>query len=144
MVLSLVSGTESVSTRSIVAWTRFPGSGCVEAHSGMSPAPSSLLTRCRVWNIVAMARGIVAVADHVLEAELVGLALRVTPIAEEECTPGAGQSGVLGDVGRDDAAHAEADLGDLLARHLLHEWRAVTWPISWPSTPTSSASLFMW
>src|SRR5690606_7301573 len=63
---------------------------------------------------------IVAFADHVLEAQLVGLPLGVASVAQEQhAEPGARDLSVARDVLAEDAADAEPEGGELLAAHLL-------------------------
>jgi hypothetical protein len=83
---------------------------------------------------------------HVPQAEVVRLPLGVAAVLQEqEAEAGLGQVAEVAQLGGQDHAGGEADRGELLAADHLHaEWRAVTWPISWPSTAASSASLLRW
>src|SRR3954463_14738071 len=71
-------------SRSCVAVSRFPGSGCVSSHSGQFPAPRRLRDAIeRLEDVQHLAR-VVAVVRHVGKAELVGLGLVVSAELEEQ------------------------------------------------------------
>ena len=64
---------------------------------------------------------VVTLIQHVLEAQLIGLRLRVAAVLEKQDAQAAAQEPAeLRHRGREDAADAEAEVGQLRAAHLLH------------------------
>ena len=120
------------------------GSGCVDSQFGTprrSPAASS--RRPSVERNPGHAGGIPAerrfVASRRARRPAARRRVRISGTARRAPAPSARRTAAP--PGRRCRAPAGPPVREICRVYCCAEWRAVTWPISWPSTPASSASL---